>query len=207
MRAARVGAQPVMDASPSRVREAWPYWLCATVAAASIALAAAAELAMGRRLWGIKGEPGVWSGDIFSSHNSQYLTDPYTFTHVTHGALWYALLWLVGRKLTLRARFMLAVALECAWEVFENTDFVIHRYRAVTISLDYYGDSVMNSMCDVVAGIVGFLIAAVLPARATVLLVFLLEAALALWIRDSLLLNLVMLIRPIQAIREWQMHR
>ena len=102
---------------------------------------------------------------------------------------------------------MLAVALECAWEVFENTDFVLHRYRAATISLDYYGDSVMNSMCDVVAGIAGFLLAAMLPARTTVVVVILLEAALALWIRDNLLLNLVMLIRPIQAIREWQMHR
>ncbi len=196
-----------MDTSPPRAREAWPYWMCAAVAAALIAVAAAAEFAMGRRLWGIKGEPGLWSGDISSSHNSQYLTDPYTFTHVTHGALWYGLLWLVGRKLALRTRFMLAVALECAWEVFENTDFVIHRYRAATISLDYYGDSVMNSMCDVAAGIVGFLLAAVLPARATVVVVILLETALALWIRDSLLLNVLMLIRPIQTIRNWQLRR
>jgi hypothetical protein len=175
------------------------------MSAASIALAAAAEFAMGRRLWGIKGGPGVWSGDIWSSHNSQYLTDPYTFTHVTHGALWYGLLWLVARKLPMRTRFMLAVVLESAWEVLENTDLVIQRYRAATISLDYYGDSVLNSMCDVVAGIAGFLLAAILPARTTVVLVILLEAALALWIRDSLLLNVLMLIRPIQAIREWQL--
>ena len=167
--------------------------------------AAAAELAMGRKLWGISGEPGIWSGNIRSSHNSQFMTDPYTFSHITHGVLLYGMLWLAARGLPRRARFVLAMALECAWEVLENTDIVIQRYRAETISLNYYGDSVVNSMCDVLAAAAGFILAALLPARATLIAVVALEIALALWIRDSLLLNVVMLVRPIQAVRTWQL--
>ena len=184
---------------------AWPRWLCATAAAALIGLGAAAEFAMGRKLWGISGEPGIWSGDIESSHNSQFMFDPYTFSHLTHGVLWYGLLSLIAKRLPVGARFIAAVALECAWEVFENTDFVIQRYRAATISLNYYGDSVMNSMCDIGVSLVGFMLAAILPTRVTLLAVIALEIGLALWIRDSLLLNVLMLVRPVRAIRSWQL--
>ena len=97
------------------------------------------------------------------------------------------------------------MALECAWEIFENTDMVIQRYRAETISLNYYGDSVMNSMCDILAAAAGFILAALLPARATLIAVIALEIALALWIRDSLLLNVLMLVRPLLAVRNWQL--
>jgi hypothetical protein len=197
-----------MTGASTKSSTAWselPRWLCATVAAALIGFAAAAEFAMGRKLWGVSGEPGIWSGDIWSSHNSQYMTDPYSFSHITHGVLWYGLLALVAQKLPVRARFMLAVALECAWEVFENTDMVIQRYRAATISLNYYGDSVMNSMCDILTAVLGFILAAILPTRVTLIGVIVLEIALALWIRASLLLNVLMLIRPIQAIRTWQL--
>jgi hypothetical protein len=183
----------------------WPRWLCATAAAALIGLGAAAEFAMGRKLWGISGEPGIWSGNIESSHNSQFMFDPYTFSHITHGVLWYGLLSLIAKRLPVGARFVAAVALECAWEVFENTDLVIQRYRAATISLNYYGDSVMNSMCDIGASLVGFMLAAILPARVTLVAVIALEIGLALWIRDSLLLNVLMLVRPVQAIRSWQL--
>ena len=173
--------------------------------AATIALAAIAELAMGRKIWGIGGEPGVWSGDVNSSHNSQFLTDPYTFSHITHGMLFYGLFWLLARQLSVRMRALMTVALEAAWEVVENTDMVIQRYRAATISLHYYGDSVMNSMCDIVACVVGFVLAWRLPTRVTVIGVLLLEAGLVLWIRDSLFLNILMLIHPVEAIRKWQM--
>jgi hypothetical protein len=183
----------------------WPRWLCAAAAAAILGAAAAAEFAMGRKLWGISGEPGFWSGNIRSSHNSQFMIDPYTFSHLTHGVLLYGFLWLAAKPLPRRARFVLAMALECAWEVFENTDLVIQRYRAETISLNYYGDSVMNSMCDILAAAAGFILAALLPARAALVAVIALEIALALWIRDSLLLNVVMLVRPIQAVRTWQL--
>ena len=159
---------------------------------------------MGRKLWGVSGEPGIWSGDIWSSHNSQYMTDPYTFSHLTHGVLWYGLLSLIAKRLPVRMRFILAVGLEAAWEVFENTDMVIERYRAATISLNYYGDSVMNSMCDILACMVGFGLAYLLPPRVSIIFVIALEVFLALWIRDGLFLNIIMLIHPIGAIRTWQ---
>jgi hypothetical protein len=194
-----------MTGTSTKTSPALPLWVCATAGAALVGLAGAAEFAMDRKLWGVSGEPGIWSGDIWSSHNSQYMTDPYTFSHITHGVLWYGLLALVANKLPVRVRFILAVALECAWEIFENTDMVIQRYRAATISLNYYGDSVMNSMCDVLTAALGFILAAMLPTRVTLIGVIVLEVALALWIRDSLLLNVLMLIRPIQAIRTWQL--
>ncbi len=172
--------------------------------AATIALAAIAELAMGRKIWGIGGEPGVWSGDVNSSHNSQFLTDPYTFSHITHGMLFYGLFWLLARQLSVRMRALMTVALEAAWEVVENTDMVIQRYRAATISLHYYGDSVMNSMCDILACMVGFGLAYLLPPRVSIIFVIALELFLALWIRDGLFLNIIMLIHPIGAIRTWQ---
>ena len=173
--------------------------------AAIMAMAAALELELGRKIWGISGEPGVWSGDINSSHNSQYLTDPYSFSHLTHGILLYGLLWTLARRLPIGARALIALALEAGWEVLENSNAVIERYRAATISLHYYGDSVMNSMCDILTCMIGYAIAAVLPARVTVAAVFAFEIGLALWIRDGLLLNIVMLIHPVPAIRQWQM--
>jgi len=194
-----------MTCTSTKTSPALPLWVCATAGAALIGLAGAAEFAIGRKRWGVSGEAGIWSGDIWSSHNSQYVTDPYTFSHITHGVLWYGLLALVAKKLPVRVRFILAVALECAWEVFENTDMVIQRYRAATISLNYYGDSVVNSTCDILTAVAGFILAEILPARVTLIGVIVLEVALALWIRDSLLLNVLMLIRPIQAIRTWQL--
>jgi hypothetical protein len=93
------------------MKKSWPAWTCATAGAALIGLAGAAELAMGRKLWGVSGQPGIWSGDIWSEHNSQYMTDPYTFSHLTHGVLWYGLLSLVAKQLSVRVRLVLAVAL------------------------------------------------------------------------------------------------
>ena len=171
---------------------------------AIIGLAAIAELAMGRKIWGISGEPGVWSGDVNSSHNSQYMTDPYSFSHITHGILFYAVTWLFARKLPVRVRALIALGVEAAWEIVENTDVIIQRYRAATISLHYYGDSVMNSMCDILSCMVGFGLAYLLPARVSIVAVVVLEVTLALWIRDGLFLNIVMLIHPIPAIRAWQ---
>ena len=174
------------------------------IGATTMAVAALAELAMGRKIWGISGQPGVWAGDVSSSHNSQFLTDPYTFSHITHGMLFFALLWLFARNIPVRLRALIAVAVESAWEIFENTDMVIERYRAATISLHYYGDSVMNSMCDILACMVGFGLAYLLPRRVSIVTVIVLELTLALWIRDGLFLNILMLIHPVPAIRSWQ---
>jgi hypothetical protein len=161
-------------------------------------LGAAAEFAMGRTLWGTGGTPGFWSGDIWSAHNSQYLFDPYTFTHIVHGVLLYALL---------RGRLLGVIAVETGWEVLENSSPVIERYRAETVSLNYYGDSVLNSMCDIAACIVGFKLASRLPTKATVLGTVAVELVLLAWTRDNLTLNIVMLIHPSPGIRAWQMSR
>jgi hypothetical protein len=169
-----------------------------------LGLSAAIELAMGRGIWGVGGQPGIWSGDVNSSHNSQYLTDPYSFSHLTHGILLYGLTWLFARRMPRPVRALIVLAVESAWEVFENTNMVIERYRAATISLHYYGDSVMNSMCDILTCMAGFALAAILPTRVTIMAAFLLEIGLALWIRDGLLLNIVMLIHPFGWIRAWQ---
>ena len=180
-------------------------WAYAAVAAAFICVAALILLAMGRTPWCRCGSIKLWSGDAWGPENSQQLTDPYTFTHVTHGVIFYVLLRLVARTQPLGACAVLAVALESGWEVLENTDMVINRYRAATMALGYYGDSVLNSVGDILACALGFALAAWLPARVTLGIVVALEVVLTLWIRDSLLLNIVMLVYPIDAVRTWQL--
>jgi hypothetical protein len=186
-------------------RRSLPLWACIALSMAVPALAAIMLLAMGRAPYYPSGPITLWYGNAWGPQNSQQFADPYTFTHVTHGVLLYGLLYLVARRLPVRARGALAVAMESAWEVFENTDMVINRYRAATMALGYYGDSVINSMGDILACALGFLIAAHLPARASIAMVFVLELTLTLWIHDSLLLNVVMLIYPIAAVKTWQL--
>jgi hypothetical protein len=167
--------------------------------------AAITEFKMGRQLWGTSGTPGLWSGDIWSAHNSQFLADPYSFTHITHGVLFYALLSLAFKKAPAATRLLVAVGLESIWEVIENTNAVIERYRAATISLNYYGDSIVNSMGDIVACILGFVLASRLPRRVTIIGTVALEIVLLIWTRDNLTLNVIMLIHPMRTLTLWQM--
>ncbi len=146
----------------------------------------------------------VWHGVVFSAENSQHISDWYTFSHVIHGFAFYGLLWLVGRRWPLGVRLVLALLLESGWEILENTDMVINRYREVTIALDYYGDSVLNSVCDILAMALGFFLAWRLPVWVTIALTIFLELFVLYFIRDNLTLNIIMLLYPLDGIRTWQ---
>ena len=169
-----------------------------------IAAAVALELGMGRPVKYAHGPVRIWSGDVASDQNSQQIADPYTFTHLTHGAAFYGLAWAAMRPASVVTRLIAATGVEAAWEVYENTDAVIERYRTETISLGYYGDSLVNSAADIAACIGGFLLAWRLPRSATIAWVAMSELMLAFWIRDNLALNVLMLVYPIDAIRAWQ---
>lgn len=176
-----------------------------TAAAAAMFTAfAAILLSWGREAICKCGYVKLWHGIVRSSENSQHLTDWYSPSHVIHGILFYALFRWVGKRWTLGARLLAALALEMAWELFENTNFVINRYRSATISLDYYGDSVVNSVSDVLLVAVGFFVARKLPVAAVVVLVIAMELFTVWYIRDNLTLNIIMLLYPFRAILNWQ---
>jgi hypothetical protein len=149
-----------------------------------------------------------WHGVTASSENSQHISDWYTFSHIIHGFVFYWFLWLLGKRWPLFKYFgfalILALLAETAWEIFENTDFIINRYREVTISLDYYGDSVINSVSDVLFMALGFFAAWRLPVWVTLALLVVMELFVGFWIRDNLTLNIIMLIHPLEAILQWQ---
>lgn len=186
------------------VNEAFPSRAVAATAIAVILAMAAALVAMGREPWCSCGYVKLWHGVVQSAENSQHLTDWYTFSHIVHGIGFYFVAWWLAPGTAAAMRLLLTTILEAAWEVVENTDFVINRYREATIALDYFGDSVVNSVCDVGACLFGFWLAWKLPPKVTLTLAVALELGLALAIRDNLTLNILMLAWPIDAVRAWQ---
>ncbi len=172
-----------------------------------ILLTAAWLLWIGREPWCKCGYVKLWHGEVVSAENSQHISDWYTPSHIIHGFLFFGALWLVARRLSFGWRLAIATLVECAWEIVENSDAVIERYRSVTISLDYYGDSVLNTVCDVLAMVLGFWLASKLPVWVTVALIVLFEGATIWIIRDGLALNVLMLLWPLDWVAEWQAGR
>lgn len=168
--------------------------------------AAVFELRHQARIWWCAcGKLKLFAADIWSAHNSQHWFDPYSFTHVLHGLVFYGIIARFLPRVSLAWRFCLAIVLEASWEVLENTQFIIQRYRTATIGLGYEGDSIVNSLGDILFCSMGFVLAGCLGLRWSLVLLVATELALLFWIRDNLTLNILMLTYPIEAIKSWQM--
>jgi hypothetical protein len=176
----------------------------ALAAIALIAVAAAILLAMGRHPICTCGTIDLWVGGRDSPKTSQMLADWYSLSHLVHGFLFYALLWVVARRWPVEWRFLIALVIEASWEIVENTPMVIDRYREATAALGYSGDSVLNSVSDITMMAIGFLIARRLPVWAAILAVLILELIPLFVIRDNLTLNVWMLLWPDKSIAAWQ---
>jgi hypothetical protein len=168
-------------------------------------LTAVVELLMGRTFLGPDGRFGLWEGDIRSAANSQRFADPYSFTHVGHGLVFYFLLWAAARRLAPSRRLLVAVVIEAAWEILENSPIIVERYREATIAQGYAGDSVLNSLSDLLMMSLGFLLAWRLRPWQGAALLLAMELVLLVWVRDNLTLNVLMLLHPFDSIKAWQM--
>ncbi len=180
----------------------WPFFIFAII----LIVMAAIEHFQGRLTYCACGYIKVWHGIVNDSGDSQHLFDWYSFTHVLHGVLFYFGLWLIDRKkkLTLTTKFLIAIGLAAGWEILENSSYIIDRYRTATFSLNYYGDTVINSVGDVISAAIGFFITSRVRWWMSLILFIAIETMLALVIRDNLTINIIMLIHPIEAIKTWQ---
>jgi hypothetical protein len=186
--------------SEARGKTLLPWWLTLGLILAQ----AAALLAMGREPICTCGHVKLWHGQTMSGENSQHLTDWYTPSHILHGILFYGALAVLSARLAAGWRLVIATAVEVGWELVENTDALIERYRGVTASLDYFGDSVINSVSDTVAMVAGFWLARIAPVWVSVAVAVGFEVLTAIVIRDGLALNVLMLLWPLQSVLDWQ---
>jgi uncharacterized membrane protein YjdF len=198
-RARLVPAAIATELTLRNTKRIWPF-----LGIGLVLIATAIEEHLQGRLWWCSCRQFFWTGDAWSSRTSQLFLDPYSVTHVLHGLVFYGLVALLFRGLAPGWRYFMAMLIECVWEIIENTNTVIQRYREATASLGYQGDTVMNSMGDILCCGIGLFLARKLGWRRSIALFFSLEIVLLIWIRDSLLLEIIMLIHPIGAIKAWQ---
>lgn len=194
---------PGIRADPAAATAAWRGWPYFSIAAI-LALTVIALRLEGRIWFCDCGSIRIWITDVWSSHCSQHLFDPYSITHMSHGLIFAMALGLLAPRMRTAWQFCIAVAIAAAWEVLENSPLIINRYRESTMSLDYLGDSIVNSLGDIAACAAGFFIARKIGWKWTLALFALTELLLLWLIRDNLTLNVVMLIRPVEAIKLWQ---
>lgn len=180
-----------------------PYFLSFAATALMIGL-----LYFQERLWWCKlSDYAIYVNEAWNSnHTSQHFFDPYTFTHVLHGVMFLWLASMIFSRFSVAWQFFIAIFVECAWEIMENSNFIIEKYRANTASLDYFGDSILNSVGDVVACAIGFFIAYKLGWLRSIIFFFVVEIFLVIWIKDSLIINILMLIYPLDSIKNWQIN-
>ena len=173
-------------------------------AVAIVALVAALQYSQGRLLICKCGYVKLWEGVVNSADNSQHIADWYSLSHIIHGFIFFGITWQLLQKWSLANRLIAATLVEGGWELLENSSFIIDRYREGTISLDYFGDSIINSACDIGFMIIGFFIASKLPWKVTLAAAITMELLALYVIRDNLTLNVIMLLYPIAVIKNWQ---
>ncbi len=169
-----------------------------------LVIVACIEYLLGRSPLGPDGHFGWWDGDIWSNENSQRIADPYTFSHIAHGLIFYWFLGLVAKKLPKKYRLVIAILIEAGWEILENSPLIINRYRDATIATGYIGDSILNSVSDIVWMAIGFWFASFSKVWISIVLIITMELGCAYYVRDNLTLNVIMLVDPIPAIQQWQ---
>lgn len=188
--------------SVNRKKYLWPALVLGLVL-----MSTAVELHLQGRMWSCSCGHWLWTSDAWSPQTSQLFLDPYSLTHILHGVMFAGLLALLIRRMSPEWRFVSAIIIESCWEIIENTNTIIDRYRHATAALGYHGDTVVNSLGDITCCAIGFLIARNFGWVRGIIFFVAVELVLVFWIRDSLLLEILMLIYPVDFIKGWQMAR